>query len=161
MIHELAEHLLRQACATARRWPDNVRLAMDLFPGQLQDLQLTAGILRVLAEFGIEPRRLELEVTESALVRDLRAAESTLSALCAAGVRITLDNFGTGYSTLYHLRACKLDKIKIDPAFVTGMSAEREKARFGQCAGRPRGKVLGSLSRLMGSRRPGRARSWR
>jgi diguanylate cyclase (GGDEF)-like protein len=130
MIHELAEYLLRQACATASQWPDHVRLAIDLFPGQLQDVQLPGGILRVLGEYGIEPRRLELEVTESSLVRDLRAAESTLSTLCAAGVRITLDNFGTGYSTLYHLRACKLDKIKIDPAFVTGMSAEREKARL-------------------------------
>ena len=130
MIHELAESLLRRACATASGWPEHVRLAIDLFPGQLQDAQLTAGILRVLGEYGIEPRRLELEVTESALVRDLRAAEATLSALCAAGVKITLDNFGTGYSTLYHLRACKLDKIKIDPAFVTGMSSEQEKARL-------------------------------
>jgi diguanylate cyclase (GGDEF)-like protein len=130
MIHELAESLLRRACVTASRWPAHVRLAMDLFPGQLQDSQLTTAILKVLAEYGIAPGRVELEVTESALVRDLRAAEATLSALCAAGVRITLDNFGTGYSTLYHLRACKLDKIKIDPAFVTGMSSEREKARL-------------------------------
>ena len=130
MIHELAESVLRRACATASRWPEHVRLAIDLFPGQLQDAQLPAAILRVLTEYGIEPGRLELEVTESALVRDLRAAETTLSALCAAGVRITLDNFGTGYSTLYHLQACKLDKIKIDPAFVTGMSSEREKARL-------------------------------
>jgi predicted signal transduction protein with EAL and GGDEF domain len=130
MIHELAESVLRRACATASRWPEHVRLAIDLYPGQLQDALLPAAILRVLAEYGIEPGRVELEVTESALVRDLRAAETTLSALCAAGVRITLDNFGTGYSTLYHLRACKLDKIKIDPAFVTGMSSEREKARL-------------------------------
>ena len=130
MIHELAGHLLQQACVTARGWPDPVRLAIDLFPGQLQDLQLPAAILRVLAEHGIEPRRLELEVTESSLVRDLRAADTMLKTLCAAGVRITLDNFGTGYSTLYHLRACKLDKIKIDPVFVTGMSSEQEKARL-------------------------------
>jgi diguanylate cyclase (GGDEF)-like protein len=130
LIHELAGQLLQQACETARRWPDPVRLAIDLFPGQLQDLQLPAAILRVLAEHGIDPRRLELEVTESALVRDLRAADTMLKTLCAAGVRITLDNFGTGYSTLYHLRACKLDKIKIDPVFVTGMSSERDKARL-------------------------------
>ena len=130
MIHELAGHLLQQACVTARGWPDHVRLAIDLFPGQLQDLQLPAAILRVLAEHGIEPCRLELEVTESALVGDLRAADTMLKPLCAAGVRITLDNFGTGYSTLYHLRACKLDKIKIDPVFVAGMSSERDKARL-------------------------------
>ncbi len=130
LIHELAGQLLRQACRTARLWPDHVRLAIDLFPGQLQDQELPAAILGVLAEHGIAPRRLELEVTESALVRDLRAADTMLKSLSAAGVRITLDNFGMGYSTLYHLRTCKLDKVKIDPVFVTGMSSERDKARL-------------------------------
>jgi predicted signal transduction protein with EAL and GGDEF domain len=130
LIHELAERLLRQACAAAAHWPPQIRLAIDLFPGQLKDKDLPARILKILAEHSIAPSRLELEVTESALVHDVTAAEITLGALHDAGVRITLDNFGTGYSTLYHLRKCKLDKIKIDPIFVAGMSAEREKARL-------------------------------
>jgi len=130
LIHELAERLLRQACAAATRWPPNIRLAIDLFPSQLTDKELPVRILGILAEHAIAPSRLELEVTESALVHDVNAAEITLGALHDAGVRITLDNFGTGYSTLYHLRKCKLDKIKIDPIFVAGMSTEREKARL-------------------------------
>jgi EAL domain-containing protein (putative c-di-GMP-specific phosphodiesterase class I) len=108
----------------------NVRLAIDLFPAQLKDKDLPLRILGILAEHGIVASRLELEVTESALVHDVGAAESTLGTLHDAGVRITLDNFGTGYSTLYHLRKCKLDKIKIDPIFVAGMGSEREKARL-------------------------------
>jgi diguanylate cyclase (GGDEF)-like protein len=130
LIHELAERLLRQACAAALRWPPNIRLAIDLFPSQLKDKDLPGRILGILAEHSIAASRLELEVTESALVHDVNAAEITLGALHDAGVRITLDNFGTGYSTLYHLRKCKLDKIKIDPIFVAGMSTERDKARL-------------------------------
>jgi predicted signal transduction protein with EAL and GGDEF domain len=130
LIHDLAERLLRQACSAATRWPSDIRLAMDLFPGQLSDRDLPARMLGVLAEHGLAASRFELEVTESALVHDVTAAEAMLGTLHDAGVRITLDNFGTGYSTLYHLRKCKLDKVKIDPIFITGMNAEREKARL-------------------------------
>jgi len=130
LVHELAERLLRQACAAAKRWPPNIRLAIDLFPSQLKDKDLPTRILAILAEHGIAASRLELEVTESAVVHDITAAETTLGALHDAGVRITLDNFGTGYSTLYHLQKCKLDKIKIDPIFIAGMSSERKKAQL-------------------------------
>jgi EAL domain-containing protein (putative c-di-GMP-specific phosphodiesterase class I) len=69
---------------------------------------------------------LELEITESALVRDMEAAQETLGALRQSGIRIALDDFGTGYSSLYHLRNFKLDKIKIDRSFIARMSADRE-----------------------------------
>jgi diguanylate cyclase (GGDEF)-like protein len=130
LIHDMAERLLRQACEVARRWPPQIRLAIDLFPSQLSDLDLPLRMLATLAEHGIAASRFELEVTESSLVRDITGAEATLAALHDAGVRITLDHFGTGYSTLYHLRKCKLDKIKIDPIFVAGMNAEHESARL-------------------------------
>jgi EAL domain-containing protein (putative c-di-GMP-specific phosphodiesterase class I) len=103
---------------------------MDLFPSQIKDEDLPARILGILAEHAIGAHRFEIEITESALVHDIAAAEVILGALHEAGVRITLDNFGTGYSTLYHLRKCKLDKVKIDPIFIEGMSTEREKARL-------------------------------
>jgi EAL domain-containing protein (putative c-di-GMP-specific phosphodiesterase class I) len=130
LVHELAERLLHHACNAARQWPPDIRLAVDLLPGQLTDQCLPARILETLTVHSIAPSRLEVEVTESAVVQDVAAAETILDALHAAGVRITLDHFGAGYSTLYHLRKCKLDKVKIDPVFVTGMGSEREKARL-------------------------------
>ena len=85
-------------------------------------------ILAILGEAGLSPRRLEIEVTESAIVRDLEAARDVLSSLRDAGVRIALDDFGTGYSSLYHLRNFKLDKIKIDRSFIRAMGSEAESA---------------------------------
>jgi hypothetical protein len=71
-------------------------------------------VLSILAETGLSPYRLEIEITESALVRDLNSAQQALGCLRYAGVRIALDDFGTGYSSLYHLRTFKIDRIKID-----------------------------------------------
>jgi EAL domain-containing protein (putative c-di-GMP-specific phosphodiesterase class I) len=84
--------------------------------------------LRILGETGLTPQRLEIEITESALVRDLDAAKEVLGALREAGVRIALDDFGTGYSSLYHLRNFRFDAIKIDRSFVEGMNSEGESA---------------------------------
>ncbi len=84
LIHDLAERLLRQACAAATRWPPDIRLAMDLFPGQLSDRDLPARMLEVLGEHGLAASRFELEVTESALVQDVTAAEAMLGTLHAA-----------------------------------------------------------------------------
>ena len=118
LIHELFERILTQSCGAAATWPSHVTLALDIFPSQLKDRTLHATILSVLAESGVAPGRLELEITESALVRDLEGAREVLGSLREAGVRIVLDNFGTGYSSLYHLRNFKLDKIKIDRSFI-------------------------------------------
>ena len=76
----------------------------------------------------MSPQRLEIEITESALVRDLESAKAVLSSLREAGVRVALDDFGTGYSTLYHLRNFKFDAIKIDRSFVGNMGSENEGA---------------------------------
>jgi diguanylate cyclase (GGDEF)-like protein len=128
LIHELAEHLLRQACEAAVTWPEHVRLSIDIVPVQLKDELLAARIVRILHETGLSAERLEVEITESALVADMDAARTTLGALRGAGVRIALDNFGTGYSSLYHLRNFKLDKIKIDRSFIEAMRSEPESA---------------------------------
>jgi diguanylate cyclase (GGDEF)-like protein len=128
LIHELAARLLRDACAAAALWPTHVTLSVDLFPSQLRDRNLQAQVLKTLQESGVSPERLEIEITESALVQDLEAAQQVLGGLRDAGVRIALDNFGTGYTSLYHLRNFKIDKIKIDRSFVESMSNTRESA---------------------------------
>ena len=121
LIHEIMDHILRQACKAAVLWPASIILAIDILPSQLKDRSLAARILEVLNTTELPAQRLELEITEAALVRDLGAAQLVLGSLREAGVRIALDNFGTGYSSLYHLRNFKLDKIKIDSSFIHAM----------------------------------------
>jgi EAL domain-containing protein (putative c-di-GMP-specific phosphodiesterase class I) len=128
LIHALAERMLRQACDAARKWPTYVKLSVDIYPSQLKDGLLPSRILKVLEECGIAPARLEVEITESALVADMENAQLVLGALRTAGVRIALDNFGTGYSSLYHLRNFKFDKIKIDRSFIHAMANEHASA---------------------------------
>jgi diguanylate cyclase (GGDEF)-like protein len=128
LIHALAESILRQACEAAKSWPADVKLSVDIYPSQLKEQSLAVSVLKVLERSGLQPSRLEMEITESALVADMENAELVLGALRAAGVRIVLDNFGTGYSSLYHLRNIKLDKIKIDRSFIHTMASERSSA---------------------------------
>jgi EAL domain-containing protein (putative c-di-GMP-specific phosphodiesterase class I) len=120
--------LLTTACRDARQWPDHMTLSVNVSPVQLRDSAFGLHVLAILGETGLPPRRLEIEITEAALVRDLQSAKSALESLRAAGVRIALDDFGTGYSSLYHLRNFKLDRIKIDRSFVDSMDRERESA---------------------------------
>jgi EAL domain-containing protein (putative c-di-GMP-specific phosphodiesterase class I) len=94
----------------------------------LRDPQFGERVLGILAESGLPPHRLEIELTESALVQDMECARDTLGKLRSAGVKIVLDNFGTGYSSLYHLRNFKLDKIKIDRSFIASMASEEQSA---------------------------------
>jgi diguanylate cyclase (GGDEF)-like protein len=128
LIHELADQLLRQACTAAVEWPKDVILSIDILSSQLKDKNLKTRVMDILRETGLAPERLEIEITESALVRNLEAAQHILGGLREAGVRIALDNFGTGYSSLYHLRNFKMDKIKIDGSFIHGMLSEKEDA---------------------------------
>jgi diguanylate cyclase (GGDEF)-like protein len=126
LMNELTEHLLRQAAGDATQWPDTLTLSFNISPSQLKERTLGLRILSILAEAGLSPRRLEIELTESAIVHDLEGAQEALMALRGAGVRIALDDFGTGYSSLYHLRNFKIDKIKIDRSFVESMEHEPE-----------------------------------
>lgn len=128
LIQQLSDYLLRRACTDALAWPDNVMLSFNISPVQLKENTLGLRILGILGETGLSPQRLEIEITESALVRDLESAKAVLSSLREAGVRVALDDFGTGYSTLYHLRNFKFDSIKIDRSFVGNMGSENESA---------------------------------
>jgi diguanylate cyclase (GGDEF)-like protein len=130
MIGPLTDQLLRVACEAARGWPEGIFLSFNVSAVELRDRTLGPRILEILKQTGLAPSRFEVEITESALVRDLEVAKEVLSKLRDAGVSIALDDFGTGYSSLYHLRNFKLDKIKIDRSFVQHMGAERESAEI-------------------------------
>ncbi|NNM71366.1 putative bifunctional diguanylate cyclase/phosphodiesterase [Enterovirga aerilata] len=130
LIQELSESLLAESCRAALDWPTSVTLSFNISPVQLKEPTLGLRILAILARTGLPPSRLEIEITESALVRDLESARSVLTSLREAGVRLALDDFGTGYSSLYHLRNFKLDKIKIDRSFVSSMAHEHESAEI-------------------------------
>lgn len=128
LISELTESLFRRACADAAEWPGDVELAINISPVLLHDPGFGLRMISLMGAAGLSPQRLELEITESALVRDLEAAKAALGSLREAGVRIALDDFGTGYSSLYHLRSFKLDRIKIDRSFVAAMMSDEESA---------------------------------
>ena len=130
LIADLFYCLLRQACSDARNWPAHLHLAINVAPQQVQDRSLSERILAILTETGFAPSRLEIEITETALINGLEAARSTLISLQNLGVRIALDDFGTGYSSLYHLRELRFDKLKIDKSYVTSLEQGSEQAKL-------------------------------
>ncbi|MBW7973301.1 EAL domain-containing protein [Bradyrhizobium sp. BR 10289] len=124
LINELGDWVLRTACNEAATWPAHVRVAVNVSPVQLKCDTLALRIAGALAASGLDPRRLELEITEAVLIRDDEAALSILHQLRAIGVRIALDDFGTGYSSLSYLKRFPFDKIKIDRCFVADIAEE-------------------------------------
>ncbi len=130
MIGDLCYDLLRRACRDAANWPPHLQLAVNIAPQQFQDRRLAEQILAILAESGFPADRLEVEITESALIQDLEATRATLTSLQDLGVRVALDDFGTGYSSLYHLRELKFDKLKIDRSYVNTITMSEERAKL-------------------------------
>jgi diguanylate cyclase (GGDEF)-like protein/PAS domain S-box-containing protein len=118
LIGALGEWVLRRACADAAAWEKPLRIAVNLSPLQLNQPSLPALVQEVLITTGLSPSRLELEVTESALFKDYQRALDNLRRLKALGVRIAMDDFGTGFSSLSTLQSFPFDKIKIDKSFV-------------------------------------------
>jgi diguanylate cyclase (GGDEF)-like protein len=118
LIIELGEWVLRKACADAAKWPKDIRLAVNVSPLQFKSGTLALKVAAALAESGLAPDRLELEITEAVLIRDDEEALFVLHQLRDLGVRIALDDFGTGYSSLSYLRRFPFDKVKIDRSFV-------------------------------------------
>jgi diguanylate cyclase (GGDEF)-like protein len=116
-IIPLGEWVLRKACDDASNWPAYMRLAVNISPAQC-NAALTETVFNALAASRLQPERLELEITESALLQDNSATLSTLHQLRKLGVKIAMDDFGTGYSSLSYLRSFPFDKIKIDQSFV-------------------------------------------
>ena len=127
-IGELTFNLLRRACREAVAIEGAPHLSLNLSPVQLQDDELAQKLFKVLEEENFPPARLEIELTEAALVTDLDAAREILHALRDKGVRVALDNFGTGHASLLQLRKLPFDKLKIDRSFVRRMTEDAESA---------------------------------
>jgi EAL domain-containing protein (putative c-di-GMP-specific phosphodiesterase class I) len=120
--------VLRTACTEAAAWPSQIRVAVNVSPIQFKSETLSLKVAAALAESGLDPRRLELEITEAVLIADDDAALVALNQLRALGVHIALDDFGTGYSSLQYLQRFPFDKIKIDRSFVKELTGNRGSA---------------------------------
>ncbi|MFC7051701.1 putative bifunctional diguanylate cyclase/phosphodiesterase [Hansschlegelia quercus] len=118
LISPIGEWVIRTACREAAGWADNLSVAVNVSAVQFRSRTLLSTIVSALAESGLAPNRLELEITESVLLEDLGAATSLLNSVREMGVRVSMDDFGTGYSSLSYLRSFPFDKIKIDQSFV-------------------------------------------
>jgi len=123
LIVPVGEWVLREACATAARWPQHLNVAVNISPAQLRQPGLLEAVTGALAHSGLAPERLELEITETAHLVDNEATLAVLHRLRALGVRIANDDFGTGYSSLSYLQSFPFDKIKIDRSFVKNIAA--------------------------------------
>jgi diguanylate cyclase (GGDEF)-like protein/PAS domain S-box-containing protein len=122
LIVPIGEWVLRQACAEAATWPDNLKVAVNLSPVQFKKSNLPQVVFAALASAGLPAARLELEITESTFLVESKTNLATLRRLRALGVGISMDDFGTGYSGLSYLRAFPFDKIKIDRSFISGLA---------------------------------------
>ncbi len=120
LIKGIGEWVLRRACAEAADWPGHLRVAVNVSPVQFADEGFPALVASALASSGIEPSRLELEITESVFLQEGGTTTERFKALKGLGVRLALDDFGTGYSSLGYLKNAPFDKIKIDQSFVRG-----------------------------------------
>ncbi|KAA2213605.1 sensor domain-containing protein [Teichococcus oryzae] len=126
LIMRMGEWALRTACKEAARWPDAIRVAVNLSPVQFRNPGLVQAVANALEEARLDAGRLELEITESVLLQDDHTNFAVLHELSRLGVRIALDDFGTGFSSLAYLLRFPIDKIKIDRSFVTGLPDRRE-----------------------------------
>jgi diguanylate cyclase (GGDEF)-like protein len=118
LIVPLGDWVMHEACRQAALWPDSIMVAVNLSPIQFKSPHLVGMIRDSLTEAGLPARRLKLEITESALLRDTAATLEVLDQLQQLGLRISMDDFGTGYSSISYLRSFPFDTIKIDKSFV-------------------------------------------
>jgi diguanylate cyclase (GGDEF)-like protein len=128
LIVPLGEWVLREACKECARWPDPIKIAVNLSPVQFRNRGLVAMVTHALAAARLVPHRLELEITEAVLLQDDEMILTMLHQLRALGVRISMDDFGTGYSSLSYLRSFPFDKIKIDRSFIKDVERNRDSA---------------------------------
>ena len=127
-ILEIGDWVMKTACREAATWTQPLTVAVNVSAVQLYNADFVKELHQILLETGLPPRRLEIEITETALVRDFNRALATLRQIKALGVRIAMDDFGTGYSSLSNLRAFPFDKIKIDGSFIKSVHANDQAA---------------------------------
>jgi len=128
LIVELGEWILREACREAASWANPLQVAVNLSPAQFLNSDLVGAVHTILLETGLKPSRLELEITEGVLIEDFDRGLSLLRRLTSLGVRISMDDFGSGYSSLTYLQAFPFDKLKIDRAFVMNLGHNPQSA---------------------------------
>src|SRR5882757_1267533 len=128
LIVAMGEWILREACREAASWPMPLQIAVNLSPAQFMHGDLVSLVHSILLETGLAPGRLELEITEGVLIEDFDRGLGLLRRLKALGVRISMDDFGSGYSSLSYLQAFPFDKIKIDRAFVINLGRNPQSA---------------------------------
>lgn len=125
MIRVLTRVLLQKALASMQSWPGDIRLSFNL---SAHDISSAAGVLRIvdiIHRSGVDPRRIDFEITETAIASDFETAQETIRTLKALGAGISLDDFGAGYSSLSHVRSLPLDKIKIDRSFIVDIATNK------------------------------------
>src|SRR5881227_2662586 len=125
LIVDLGRWILRKACMECMKWPDGVSVAVNFSPQQFHQRDVLSEVRYALEVSGLPAHRLEIEITESSLLRNTQLTHDVLSQLHAAGVRISLDDFGTGYSSLSYLHNFPLQKVKIDRSFLEGIDSDR------------------------------------
>lgn len=127
-ILEIGDWVVRNACREAASWEKPLTIAVNVSAVQLYNPDFVQQLHQTLLETGLSPKRLEIEITETALVRDFNRALTTLRQVKALGIRIAMDDFGTGYSPLSNLRAFPFDKIKIDGSFIKSVNSNGQAA---------------------------------
>jgi diguanylate cyclase (GGDEF)-like protein len=125
LIVDLGRWILRKACMECMQWPEGVSVAVNFSPQQFHQREVLSEVRYALGVSGLPARRLEIEITESSLLRNTQLTHDVLSQLHALGVRISLDDFGTGYSSLSYLHNFPLQKVKIDRSFLEGIDTDR------------------------------------
>ncbi|PIT04287.1 diguanylate cyclase [Bradyrhizobium nitroreducens] len=125
LIVDLGRWILRRACMECMKWPENVSVAVNFSPQQFHQRDVLSEIRYALEVSGLPAHRLEIEITESSLLRNTQLTHDILSQLHALGVRISLDDFGTGYSSLSYLHNFPMHKVKIDRSFLEGIDTDR------------------------------------
>lgn len=124
LIGALSMSVMKQALVESRDWPAHLKIAVNISPVQFRDPKLAERILKVLTEANFPPQRLEIEITETALLEDQDMAIAIVESLKNVGVTISLDDFGTGYASLSQLQSLPFDRIKIDKSFVSALLAD-------------------------------------
>lgn len=127
LIHQIGDWVIREACVEAAGWSDDIRVAVNISAAQLTGAGLAKTVVSALASTGLDPSRLELEVTESVFLGDDPETLASLERLRSLGVRLVLDDFGTGYSSFGYLARSHFSKIKIDQIFVRGAAVGDQK----------------------------------
>jgi diguanylate cyclase (GGDEF)-like protein/PAS domain S-box-containing protein len=131
-IIDLGDWVLRTACRQMKKWleegNDQIRVAVNLSAIQIQSEQLVDGVMRILDEVGLDPKYLELEVTETAMIDNVGKIDRILQKFRSKGIHIAIDDFGTGYSSLSHLKHLVVDKLKIDRSFIKDVTENQTDA---------------------------------